>query len=71
MDEANTLAYYYTAIIMAVKGFIVQAPGDIFLLCTTLSLNPGACNIKLLRQLLLPYPNKLVCLPLALTSILV
>jgi hypothetical protein len=27
---ANTLAYYYTATITAVKSFIVQAPGPIF-----------------------------------------
>ncbi len=28
MAGSNTLAYYVTATIMAVKGFIVQAPGD-------------------------------------------
>ncbi len=27
MEVANTLAYYYTATITAVKSFIVQAPG--------------------------------------------
>ncbi len=27
MEVANTLAYYYTATITAVKGFIVQALG--------------------------------------------
>ncbi len=27
MEEANTLAYYYTARITAIIGFIVQAPG--------------------------------------------
>jgi hypothetical protein len=30
MQEANTLANYNTPIITAVKSFIVQAPGDIF-----------------------------------------
>jgi hypothetical protein len=29
MQVANTLAYYDTAIITAVKSFIVQAPGHI------------------------------------------
>ena len=29
MAVANTLAYYITATIMAVKSFIVQAPGQI------------------------------------------
>ncbi len=28
MQVANTLAYYDTAIITAVKSFILQAPGD-------------------------------------------
>jgi hypothetical protein len=31
MQVANTLAYYDTAIITAVKSFIVQAPGEIFI----------------------------------------
>ena len=38
MGVANTLAYYDTAIITAVKSFIVQAP--------------GACIIKLITDII-------------------
>jgi len=40
---ANTLAYYDTATITAVKSFIVQAPGFIFLPKFVLGLN---CGVK-------------------------
>ncbi len=44
MEVANTLAYYDTATITAVKSFIVQAPGD--------------NAIKLLRSFLILSRNK-------------
>ncbi len=44
MEVANTLAYYNTATITAVKIFIVQAPGH----CTNwlMKMTLGACTIK-------------------------
>ncbi len=39
---ANTLAYYGTATITAVKSFIVQAPGNIFLPSLIFVREPGA-----------------------------
>jgi hypothetical protein len=47
---ANTLAYYDTATITAVKSFIVQAP--------------GACIIKLITAVIYGFRNKQECLTL-------
>ncbi len=41
----NVLAYYDTKLIIAVKSFIVQAPG-------LQGCNPGACTIKLFTSVI-------------------
>jgi len=53
MEVANTLAYYYTATITAVKSFIVQAPGanvikhfTLVIYCRSIVI-PSLCIIKM------------------------
>ncbi len=50
MKVANSLAYYDTATMSAVKSFIVQTP--------------GACVIKLIMAAIYSFRNKLECLSL-------
>ncbi len=49
----NTLAYYYKATIIAIKSFIVQAPGAIVIKNTVVNyhgnFNPTDSRVKILR----------------------
>jgi hypothetical protein len=54
---ANTLAYYDTATITAVKSFIVQAPGGRE---EAEEKQPGACLIKLITAVIYSFRNKIV-----------
>ncbi len=55
MQVANTLAYYDTAIITAVKRFIVQAPDFIFPhFKRTKRLNQKCKNEKMFKNLIFP-----------------
>ncbi len=45
MAVANTLAYYVTATITAVKSFIVQAPGGIASIICALKINFCSTNV--------------------------
>jgi hypothetical protein len=49
---ANTLAYYDTATITAVKSFIVQAPGDAKIKSIKQNLFDQMDNIKLIKHFL-------------------
>ncbi len=55
MAVANTLAYYDTASIRAVKSFMIQAPGTcslkhfVAIINTTVVHTPVAYTVKLLR----------------------
>ncbi len=49
---ANTLAYYDTATITAVKSFIVQAPGVIAEIKSSIEKAPGVLAIRLLGRIM-------------------